>query len=222
MRRAFTLIELLVVIAIIALLAAILFPVFSRARASAKNSSDLSNLRQIGLASGLYSADADDLFPFAADASDKYKPEIWSHEPEFQALIPSMPLMNQVLQPYAKNQEIFKSPADNGTRVLDSHPWIDFPTAPSMHAVYGLSYFFRTEIAFRRYSQTQLQSPAEVNYLFTAGGHWISGEAPLTLQDSPADHGRKRQNFRYNVLFGDYHVKNLNSAQYEQAWSSQL
>jgi len=89
-RTAFTLIELLVVIAIIALLAAIIFPVFSRAKASANRTSCLSNLRQIGTASGLYSADYDDLFPNAVDASDKYLPEIWSHEPEFQAQIPNL------------------------------------------------------------------------------------------------------------------------------------
>lgn len=221
-RTAFTLIELLVVIAIIALLAAIIFPVFSRAKASANRTSCLSNLRQIGTASGLYSADYDDLFPNAVDASDKYLPEIWSHEPEFQAQIPNMPLMNEILQPYAKNQQIFKSSADNGTQVLDSHPYLRFPTAPSMYAVYGLSYFFRTEIAFRHFSQTALQDPAGVNYMFTAAGHWHAGQAPLTGEEEPEEYFRKRRNFRYNVLFGDYHAKNLSADGYERAWATDL
>ncbi len=52
--HAFTLIELLVVIAIIAILAAILFPVFAQARGSARNTQDLSNIRQIATAALLY------------------------------------------------------------------------------------------------------------------------------------------------------------------------
>jgi prepilin-type N-terminal cleavage/methylation domain-containing protein len=60
-RRAFTLIELLVVIAIIAILAAILFPVFAQAKAAAKKSASLSNNKQISLASIMYAGDYDDV-----------------------------------------------------------------------------------------------------------------------------------------------------------------
>ena len=62
-KRAFTLIELLVVIAIIAILAAILFPVFAQAKAAAKKTADLSNVKQISLGAIMYSGDADDYFP---------------------------------------------------------------------------------------------------------------------------------------------------------------
>lgn len=61
-RRAFTLIELLVVIAIIAILAAILFPVFAQAKLAAKKAASLSNTKQLGLGSIMYSADNDDMF----------------------------------------------------------------------------------------------------------------------------------------------------------------
>ena len=61
--KAFTLIELLVVIAIIAILAAILFPVFAQAKLAAKKTVDLSNLKQIGTGTMLYAQDADDMFP---------------------------------------------------------------------------------------------------------------------------------------------------------------
>src|SRR5690554_4069951 len=66
MRRGFTLIELLVVIAIIAILAAILFPVFARAREKARQSSCLSNCKQIDLAANMYAQDYDDKFTFYA------------------------------------------------------------------------------------------------------------------------------------------------------------
>src|SRR5438067_275349 len=62
-RRGFTLIELLVVIAIIAILAAILFPVFAQARESARMTSCLSNLRQIGTGTLMYIQDYDELYP---------------------------------------------------------------------------------------------------------------------------------------------------------------
>jgi prepilin-type N-terminal cleavage/methylation domain-containing protein len=62
-RSGFTLIELLVVIAIIAILAAILFPVFARARENAKQTACLSNLKQIGTAISMYTQDYDDTYP---------------------------------------------------------------------------------------------------------------------------------------------------------------
>ncbi|HVL38945.1 MAG TPA: prepilin-type N-terminal cleavage/methylation domain-containing protein [Fimbriimonadaceae bacterium] len=64
-RRAFTLIELLVVIAIIAILAAILFPVFAQAKMAAKKAAHISNYKQTGTAAAIYMADYDDLFPQA-------------------------------------------------------------------------------------------------------------------------------------------------------------
>ncbi|MEI7576194.1 MAG: prepilin-type N-terminal cleavage/methylation domain-containing protein [Armatimonadota bacterium] len=63
MKKAFTLIELLVVIAIIAILAAILFPVFAQAKAAAKKAAGISNQKQISLGIIMYGADADDMYP---------------------------------------------------------------------------------------------------------------------------------------------------------------
>lgn len=65
LRRAFTLIELLVVIAIIAILAAILFPVFAQAKSAAKDTVALSNAKELGLSAIMYAGDVDDVFPLA-------------------------------------------------------------------------------------------------------------------------------------------------------------
>ena len=61
--RGFTLIELLVVIAIIAILAAILFPVFAQARASARQTTCISNVKQVGLGAMMYAQDYDETYP---------------------------------------------------------------------------------------------------------------------------------------------------------------
>ncbi|AIE87132.1 prepilin-type N-terminal cleavage/methylation domain-containing protein [Fimbriimonas ginsengisoli] len=66
-RRAFTLIELLVVIAIIAILAAILFPVFAQAKAAAKKTSCLSNMKQLSLGNYMYAGDSDDIYPSSGE-----------------------------------------------------------------------------------------------------------------------------------------------------------
>jgi len=222
-KLAFTLIELLVVIAIIAILAAILFPVFARAKAAAKQTTCISNLKQIGSSIALYMADYDDLFPHAIDAVDKYQPQIWNHEPEFQAQIPFMPLINDVLQPYMKNKDIFKCPADSGSLVKDDTPDVPFLSSPSMFATYTSSYFFRTEIAFRSYSQTAFQLPSDVNVLFDGAGHWHSHKGCMRAEDlSSGEYFDKLKAFRYTTLFGDFRAKSLTHDALQQAWATDL
>ncbi len=100
MKKAFTLIELLVVIAIIAILAAILFPVFAQAKTAAKKTQDLSNVKQIGTAIQMYLNDSDDVYPqayyYVNDNSSANGYVHWSG----------------TLQPYIKNLQIFVSPGD--------------------------------------------------------------------------------------------------------------
>ena len=223
-RRAFTLIELLVVIAIIAILAALLFPVFARAKAAAKQSGCVSNLKQIGSSIALYMGDYDDIFPAAVDASDKYKPEIWSHEPDFMARIPYMPTIWDALNPYIKSKEVFKCPADTGTEVLDNHLFDSFKSSPSLYAAYGSSYFFRTEIAFKYFSQTRFTLPANVNVMFDGAGHWHGGTRPIKESDASdfESVAYLLGQFRYTTLFGDFHAKSLSRGQLDTAWATEL
>lgn len=100
---AFTLIELLVVIAIVSLLAAILFPVFARARANARKTTAISNLKQIGAALHLYVADYDELLP------DRWP--IWPGYNEFYWRVDGGDLPAH-LNPYVKNRAIWYSPED--------------------------------------------------------------------------------------------------------------
>ncbi|MBN9502227.1 MAG: hypothetical protein BGO01_19285 [Armatimonadetes bacterium 55-13] len=100
LRKAFTLIELLVVIAIIAILAAILFPVFAQAKAAAKNSADISNLKQSTLAVLMYSGDYDDMFPYALD-------NVWNSS------------WAVITQPYIKNFGVYRSPFDSNNKPAD-------------------------------------------------------------------------------------------------------
>jgi prepilin-type N-terminal cleavage/methylation domain-containing protein/prepilin-type processing-associated H-X9-DG protein len=101
-RRAFTLIELLVVIAIIAILAAILFPVFARAREKARQTSCLSNLKQIGLALMMYAQDSDETYPRVAavrfDQAGNWDTEVFA---------PWRP----PIEPYVKNRQVFYCPS---------------------------------------------------------------------------------------------------------------
>ncbi|MEN6301539.1 MAG: prepilin-type N-terminal cleavage/methylation domain-containing protein [Armatimonadia bacterium] len=104
MRRGFTLIELLVVIAIIAILAAILFPVFAKAREKARQSSCLSNCKQIGLGFLAYSQDYDE--KIAGCYIGAWRGSFWS------ATNPNGNLRwFQVIDPYIKNSQIWICPS---------------------------------------------------------------------------------------------------------------
>ena len=135
--RAFTLIELLVVIAIIAILAAILFPVFAQAKDAAKKTACLSNAKQIGITQKMYMADYDDTAPifYAYNTVDP------GGNPAYFGL-PNHKGTEGLLLPYSKNKEIFKSPLDSGSSYLASDPGLVGVSKPTYWAAYGTSYRF--------------------------------------------------------------------------------
>jgi prepilin-type N-terminal cleavage/methylation domain-containing protein/prepilin-type processing-associated H-X9-DG protein len=113
-RRAFTLIELLVVIAIIAILAAILFPVFAQAREKARATSCLSNMKQIGLGIMMYAQDYDENYPlfFAGQCARIQNPLNAEDKPGGTAGIGRWAMWHYQIYPYLKNWQIYSCPSD--------------------------------------------------------------------------------------------------------------
>lgn len=160
-RKAFTLIELLVVIAIIAILAAILFPVFAQAKAAAKNTQDLSNMKQIALVSQLYSGDNEDVF-VACGASDP-----WNHSNQTPMTMPVPPAPNVwhgwglELSTYAKNKDIFRAP------MLDKKGAFSGGCASSngmdMTNTYSMNYLLSGDNTYGSYGPTTPASRTSIN-----------------------------------------------------------
>lgn len=125
-KKAFTLIELLVVIAIIALLAAILFPVFARARENARKSSCQNNLKQIGVGIIQYSQDNDEVFTGA-----------------FKPYPAGRVCYAQLIMPYVKNNQIFLCPSSAGNQMTSSGGTAIGPGTPSPSlSARGISYAY--------------------------------------------------------------------------------
>ena len=120
--KAFTLIELLVVIAIIAILAAILFPVFAQAKLAAKKTSDLSGIKQLSLGTLMYQNDNEDAYPFCWGYNSDWTP--WHQE----------------INPYVKNLKIWLSPVDNWGRGTEGTGGVCIPGTQTRGVTYSMNY----------------------------------------------------------------------------------
>jgi prepilin-type N-terminal cleavage/methylation domain-containing protein/prepilin-type processing-associated H-X9-DG protein len=124
--KAFTLIELLVVIAIIAILAAILFPVFAQAKDAAKKSAGLSGVKQIDLGYLLYTSDVDDTYPFSV--TERYAPTYGTaNDTAANAAVYSA---RELLAPYIKSDQLWKNPSSPAWPTPGPKEWwtVDYGT----------------------------------------------------------------------------------------------
>jgi len=193
-RRGFTLIELLVVIAIISILASMLFPVFARARESARTAVCGSNLRQLGFALGLYATDHDGLYP----DHDRTKQEATYHR---SGLVvddwANTPTTNwaRSLFSYVKNYPIFVCPSNKG--------W-----APGANLTLpALSYVMNGYAAGN--SQDAAPDPSSTALLYDTrfkSSVALANPAPGWMSFF---WGSTAHDPRYNVLFGDGHIKSI-------------
>ena len=200
-RPGFTLIELLVVIAIIAILAAILFPVFARAREKARQTSCLSNVKQLGLGLMMYAQDYDETYLGSTYWQSKN--------------CDSGTFWGNCLTPYVKNQQIFICPSYKRNGTFTYNNWT-FPVRPS--------YGWNTNLSFE--TLAVLEEPANTvaiadcshqvfasivgriawanstdHVRYGSGGPWPNGD-PNYMTDAYSRH-----NSGENMTFADGHAK---------------
>jgi prepilin-type N-terminal cleavage/methylation domain-containing protein/prepilin-type processing-associated H-X9-DG protein len=211
--RGFTLIELLVVIAIIAILAAILFPVFSRAREQARKAVCMSNQKQIGMAIMMYVQDWDETYPPAHVAVEG-------------TCIPNVApkaTWRSLIYPYLKNWKVFYCPSQPMPPVGTSYCCVwqipmerwpgntisppvpdDFPSHYQLNGNSFRCYFYSVKMA-------DFKSPANIIMVFEGGGHSapaLTTTCVLVFADWTAWHSGGK-----NWIFADGHVKWLKPQQ---------
>ncbi len=181
-RKGFTLIELLVVIAIIAILAAILFPVFAQAREKARGASCLSNTKQIALAVMMYVQDTDEMYPIVQ----------WWNDYRWDTMQGGWAF---AVDPYIKNLGVWKCPSDGSGLAKcpkgDQWGWagviLDYP-GNAYHAGWSGSYNY---------------AMGPFNYTETSGISWMElGSVSLSKMVRPAD----------TVLTAERHGQDTNGA----------
>jgi prepilin-type N-terminal cleavage/methylation domain-containing protein/prepilin-type processing-associated H-X9-DG protein len=197
--RGFTLIELLVVIAIIAILAAILFPVFAQAREAARKTSCASNLKNLGTAVLMYTQDYDEQLPLAAYTTEGFAFVIW----------------HDLTDPYVKNKQIWHCPS-SAVRKTDQDGTI------TTHYGYNVRYLttilpdFSNANGHTAVSLAAINTPTETVMLTDAkaseANSWCGDDGKFLLPPSEANaHCWGRPNFLHNegsnVLWLDGHSK---------------
>lgn len=198
-RRGFTLIELLVVIAIIAILAAILFPVFAKAREKARQNNCLSNLKQLSTGMVQYVQDYDEMFPqncsgTGQDATTCLAPGGADRDFYFIALAP-----------YMKNTQILACPSDSSNLIRDGRTGT---TSTSGSYPGGLDYAQNQYLDAVNLST--VARPANVAMLACSTINYFRLESPRLSGGTTYNHNQwaeTRHNDGYNLSFVDGHAK---------------
>ncbi|HCU35632.1 MAG TPA: hypothetical protein DGT21_09295 [Armatimonadetes bacterium] len=203
MRRGFTLIELLVVIAIIAILAAILFPVFARAREKARQSTCLSNVKQLCIGVQMYIQDYDEVLP---------KSYNW---PYMAGVTLDYGVWYVVIQPYVKNAQVYRCPSlvQNmsgststcnavGVRYAEMGYGYNIGTQSSSYTN-GLGYYYADGQPWR--AMAEIKKPAETINLADISNY--SGNWQYHLYTGSTTHTPNLHNDGANYGFCDGHAK---------------
>ena len=191
-RKGFTLIELLVVIAIIAILAAILFPVFARARENARRASCQSNLKQIGLGVLQYTQDYDEKYPLSVT-----RPAVSADQESWRYTV----------QPYVKSNQLFDCPSFTGDK-YDGRKG-DGPSSYGYNDLY-----FDWDLGLHAASAValaEINKPSQTVYAMDSLGNMRLFPFGATgATESRADLKPEARHLETcNVLFTDGHVKSM-------------
>ncbi|MEN6544530.1 MAG: prepilin-type N-terminal cleavage/methylation domain-containing protein [Armatimonadia bacterium] len=183
MRRGFTLIELLVVIAIIAILAAILFPVFAKAREKARQTSCLSNIKQLSVGCMMYVQDYDETLVRCRNFLSR---TLWPND----------------ILPYVKNQQIFRCPSGADAA---------FPTAGLNDPIRTeMNYGYTWDNSNSDLALGKIDNPAETAFLADSRGYMFYPDTyggVLRAASGVGYHIQPRHNDGANVGFVDGHAK---------------
>lgn len=193
-RKGFTLIELLVVIAIIAILAAILFPVFAKAREKARQSSCLSNLKQLGIACLSYAQDNDERWP------TYYRIVVAGHN---DGVTSGGVCMYSALVPYIKNSQVFVCPS----------------LRPTAYDAFGLGIYITTSYMLNSYACLgwdtagryltlgSIPDASKLMLMTEYTGYHTAFMGYATGVSWPATHCPCMHNDGQNFVFADGHAK---------------
>ena len=191
-KKGFTLIEMLVVVAIIGVLAAILFPVFARARENARRANCMSNLKQIGLAVLQYTQDYDERMPGLSNTS--VPPTYWFN----------------MIEPYTKSTQLFFCPSDAEAKASEplttaniAYGWNDYYLATN----YDMGDMSGSSLAsFEHVAQTILAGDSN-GYTFTSGVNAGKPRQRYVIRNSGGYQPVPRHFDGDNFVFMDGHVK---------------